>query len=210
MTRILLAAVFGLVALTASAQEATVLRFYIVPKELGAHDTVRPKYVWPVATRYEAADYGLEDVLLVGAELTPTDHTTVAANLDVIAIPANLDSTIGLTALSTVQQKLEGLRIPSEWVTTDHTYRDVLRLTRKVFGLFQRFDGLFQRKFFETGITLDTRINQLTQAQRQALIDAATSLGLDTSPITGPMPIRQAIRILAQQLPSITMMGEVF
>src|SRR5688500_9902726 len=124
-----------LLSTAAFAQEATNVRFYVVPSigsGASSHDARRPKYIadWSIEHPGEnipaaMAPYGLNDVFLVAADVTPVQHTALTANLDVIAIPQNLDAQISLTALSTVQQKLEGLQVPAAWVTTSHTYRDV-------------------------------------------------------------------------------------
>lgn len=213
--RLLTAAVlsFAVFSGIAEAQTDVALRFYIVPK-IGTGvfptDPYRAKYIADLGVAYAAMDYGLDNTFLVGAQVTSAQNTDLAANLDVIAIPQNLDNTIGLTALSTVQAKLEGLHIPADWVTTNHTYRDVIRITGKLFLYMQRFSGQQLHTFFESGITLDTRINELTQAQRNAMNQAALSMGLDTSSITGPMLLRQAFKILADQIPSFRLAGEVF
>jgi hypothetical protein len=217
MKRLMLAAVMVLLAASAGAQEVASVRFYVVPK-IGtgsSKDSFRPKYIHPIENQppigaYGAMDYGLEDTMLVGVNVTPTQHTTLASNLDVIAIPADLDSTIGLTALTTVQSKLEGLHVPAGWVTQANTYRQVVSAVGKLFMFMQRFEAQQLRVFFESGVTLDTRINQLTQAQRTALTDAAISMGLDVSSITGPMLIRQALKILGDQIPSFGLAGETF
>lgn len=191
-------------------------RFYVVPKitinELGM-TYAAPKYINPVdlpGVVFQAMNYGLEDTYLVGAEVTDAQHTALAANLDVIAIPANLDSTVGLTALTTVQNKLEGMWIPADWVTTSHTYRQVVALTRKAFLYMQRFHANQLSKFFVSGVTLDTRVNQLTQAQRNAMENAAISLGLSIASITGSMKLRAALKILFDQIPGGMLFGEAF
>jgi hypothetical protein len=201
--------VLGLVPRRVEAQESTV-RFYIVPKATDANNRTRPKYVFAMGLPYTAMDYGLEDTYLVACEPDAAQHTTLAANIDVIAIPAPIDDAIGLTALTTVQNRLEGMHVPAGWVTQNTTYRQVVGLLGKLFVFMQRFHGLNLRTFFEAGITLDTRINQLTQAQRNALIDAATDLGLETSAISGSTTIRAALKIVADQLPGFTLRGEVF
>lgn len=185
-------------------------RFYIVPKVDNGAGGFDPKYIVEMGLQSGAIDYGLEDTFLIGAEVTTEQHQELASQLDAIAIPANLDSNIGLTALSTVKDKLEGLHVPADWVTTNHTYRQVLRLVGKLFLYMQRFHGRELRKFFESGITLGTRVNQLTQAQRNAMTDAAESLGLSIAGITNTMTLRQALKILADQMPSFTLFGETF
>lgn len=208
MKRLILAAAMLLLAGNASAQ--TTMAFLITPAEIGTHDALRPKYVHTVTNTFEAHQYGIEHVMFAAAPLTPEQRVSIASNIDVIMIPANLDATISAIALSQVKSALEGLQIPAGWVTTANTYRQVCAVVLKFFAFMNRFEGLFQRTFFEAGITLDTRINQLTQAQRDALTLTATSLGLDVSGITGPMLVRQALKLLGDQLPSVTVMGEVF
>jgi hypothetical protein len=211
--RTLLALAFALVAFgsVAEAQEQMALRFYVVPKVvdpgLGANV---PKYIFAMNLPFRAMDYGLEDTFLVGAQVTNTQHTALAANIDVITIPAGLDNQISLTALSQVQARLEGINVPADWVTTNHTYRDVIRITGKLFLYMQRFHAQQLRKFFLSGVTLDTQVKQLTSTQRTAMTDAATSLNLDVSVINGNMTLRQALRLIIQQLPSFELFGETF
>jgi len=208
------ALLFLALATSAEAQDPVALRFYIVPKAgTGAiTDPIRPKYILEVGAinSLSAMNYGLEDTFLLGVVVTNAQHTTLASNLDVIAIPQDIDSAIGLTALQTVKDKLEGLNIPSDWVTVNHTYRQAIGIVGRAFLYMQRFNGRQLRKFFETGIALDTRVNQLTQAQRDAMNDAAVSLGLSTATITGPMTLRQALRIILEQLPSFSLAGQTF
>ena len=169
-----------------------------------------PKYNAALGVPWSGMDYGREDAMLVGVDVTPQQHTALAANLDVIAIPTPLDSTVSAAALSTVRDKIEGMKLPASWVTTANTYRQVVGVVGRVFQLMQRFDGLHARTFFDTGITLNTRINQLTANQRNNLQNAAASLGLDTTFVTGPMTIRTVLRTWAQAMPGFTIMGETF
>lgn len=213
MKRLMLTVAMVMMALTVSAQGVTVVRVYVVPKAgtgIG-HDGLHPKYFREAGVSdWEQLDYGLEDAFLVVADVTPTQHTSLASNLDVIALPQDLTQPIGPTALTTVQQKLEGLHIPAGWVTEGMTYKQILTVVGKGFLFMERFDGINGRTFFEAGITLDTRINQLTQAQRNALVATADSFGLDTSGVTGPMLVRQALKLIWDQLPGFTLHGQQF
>lgn len=202
------------------AQETVALHFYIVPK-IGDGQSIftpfRPKYFRSapfddvtLPPMLGAMDYGKEDAMLVGAQVTSAQHTTIAANLDVTAIPLGLDDTISAAALVTVQAKLEALKIPAGWVTTSHTYRQVIGFVGRIFMLLQRFDGQQAQTFFASGITLDTRVNQLTASQRTAIQNAAASMGLDTSFVTGPMTIRQVFKTWADAMGPFTLAGETF
>lgn len=211
-------AVLVLVGKVAEAQDLA--RFFIVPK-IGDGQTpntaFRPKYFDGLTdangqpVRWQGRDYGMEAVYLVAADVSAAQATTIGSNVDVIAIPQGIDNAISLTALNTVQTRLEQLRIPAGWVTTSHTYRDVLRVVHKVFQLFGRFWVREGKTIFEAGITLDTRMNQLTQAQRNALEQAILSLNVnDTSWIAGSTTLRQVFKGVADRLPTASMMGEQF
>ena len=191
--------------------QSVALRFYIVPKEelsfpAGA---MVPKYIHGLAD-YSAMDYGRDNTYLVGTDVTAAQHTSIAANLDVVAIPAQLDNAIGLVALSTVQNRLESLRVPAGWVNENHTYRDVVRIVGKIFLLMQRFQGIFHINFWETGITLDTRMNQLTANQRTRLQQACETFNADLSNVTNTTTVRQVLKLCADQIPSFTLAGETF
>lgn len=215
----LIAALLLVMSGIAEAQESMAVRFFLVPKVgIGTvPDPFRPKYVnpgdlgagWNLQGRWSAMDYGFEQAFLLKADLTATEATTLSAQTDVLAVPANLDAQVSGAALPTIQSKLEALNLPGNWITTALTYRQALKTVRRVISFMQRYQGLFPAdRVFDAGITLDTRLNQLTQAQRQRLQDVATSLGLDTSGVTTTMTIRQALRQMADQLPDITVGGE--
>lgn len=210
MKRLLLTGTMVLWAVSGFAQEVTPLRYFLVPKTTNAKGDVVPKYVAALQIPYAAMRYGLEDVELVSCAPDAAQLASLTANLDVIALPAVLDDPIGLTAVATVQTKMEGMFIPADWVNQDTTWRQVISAVGRMFLFRQRLDNEQLQRFFQTGITLDTRINQLPANVRTALNNAALSLGLDTSSITGPMLVRQALRILGQQLPGFTLGGEVF
>jgi hypothetical protein len=207
----LLAVVF-LIAASAAAQEVSTMRFYVVPK-IGTGvkgDSFRAKYFFDMGVEFDAMEYGREDTMLVAALLTPTQHTTVAANLDVIAVPSPIDSNISAAALTVIQTRIDGLKIPALHFTTANTYREVVRIVGKACLLMQRYDGMRAKTFFDSGITLATTIAELTAGQRADLQAAAESFGVDTSGVTGGQTIRAVLRNWFAQMPSFQLGGEVF
>lgn len=186
------------------------LRFYFTPKTTDSKGGVRPKYIQTLGADGSWMDYGLEDALLVGLNVTDQQHSDLTLNSDVISIPPDIDSTIGLTALTTVQNKMEGMHIPATWVTTSHTYRQVIAVVGRLFQFMGRFHAVNLITLFESGVTLDTRINQLTQIQRNRLTSTATQFGIDTSGITGTTTIRQALKSVADQMPPFSLEGITF
>ena len=215
--RTLLSSLFLLtLALPSLAQAQDIaLRFYVVPKVQSVcppscPPAFRPKYFPEMGVNFDSMDYGLENTFLVGAMVSSTQHTSVASNIDVISIPQNIDATIGLTALDTVRDRLEGLHVPAAWVTTSHTYRAVISAVGKIFMFAQRYHGLFGQLIFPDSIALDTQINQLSQAAKDRLAQTASSLNLDYSSITNTMTLRQALTILGSQIPPFSLAGQTF
>lgn len=204
-----IALALALVCLGQSVGAQTSVRFYVVPRiGTGATpaDAFRPKYSDPDAlgagynvSPWSALDYGLENVFLFAATVDASEHALLNAQTDVLAIPSPISSTVSALALNTVQTKLEAGNIPADWVTTAFTYQQVLSRVLRIVEFMQRFRGIFGR-LFAGGATLDTRINQLPQNARQALADAAASMGADTSTILGTTLIRAALVIVADQL----------
>lgn len=177
-------------------------RFYIVPKSgdgLTKDTAFRPKYLDAIGG-WAAMDLGLEPTMLVCGEVTNAQHTSINANADVIAVPQNLDTQVGAN-LATVQANLESVNIPADWITSGMTYRDVLRWITRLFVFHQRAARLIG-KFFAAGFTLDSLIGDIPQEKRQQLNSVAQNLGIDTSAITLSTTVRQAFRILADQLPA--------
>lgn len=172
---------------------------------------IRPKYTDPGDLGvgldlfgYTAIDYGLENAFLMRVELSAAQRTALQAMPDALVVPTNIDSNVSGLALTEIQTKLEAVNLPADWVHTGLTYRQVLKGFRRVITFMQRFRGLHGIRLFGGGVTLDTQINQLSQAQRQRLTDAADALGLDYSGVTNTMTLRAALKLMADQLPGVT------
>lgn len=191
---------------------------YLVPKigdGLTPFSAFRPKYTdpdsvqagWNISGRWQAMDYGPENAFLLIADTTNAEHTALSSQVDVLAVP-NFNSQVASLAVSTIQSKLESANLPAEWVNNTLTYRQVIRRVRRIITFMQRYFGIHRESAFAGGLTLDTRINQIPQARRQRLAATAQDLGLDTSGISGTTTIRQALRILADQLPDVVLQGE--
>lgn len=180
------------------------IRFYLVPvigDGLKPTTARRPKYISDggIAGAYQAMDYGDDPVMLVAAEVTAGEHTSIASNADVVSAPADLEATIGAN-LATVQAALESKSIPADWVSSGMTYRTVLRWVARLFLLCARLQGLRAGRLFTAGITLSSTVGDLSVSVRQKLNDGAQSLGLDTSGITLATTIRAALKTLGNQI----------
>lgn len=183
------------------------IRYYLIPIEIVDSDKRGPKYLnWrftenpaPLNVPWSMMDFGLEPVMLIRADVTGGQHTTLSANADVISIPTNIDANITAGALSAVKAALETLNIPAGWVTTSFTYRQVLRMVCGLFQFAQRHHGVHLERLFSGGFDLDTQFSALPLAVRQRLIATADSLEYDTSGLSGSNTIRQILKNVADQ-----------
>lgn len=193
-------------------------RVYLVPKigDGQSPDTAfRPKYTdldslgagWNLNGRWTSLDYGAENLFMLVAQVTAEEHTLLNAQTDVLAVP-DLDNQVSGPAIPVIESKLEAANLPGDWVNTSMTYRQVCKRVRKIVSFMQRYFGEYADSIFAGGLTLDTRINQIPQARRQRMATVAGTLGLDTSGLGGTTTIRQALRILADQIGDATIGGE--
>lgn len=170
-------------------------RFYLMPIILvdGERQVKYP------TSSYRAADYGNEPVALVVADVTPKEHTALAAHADVVAVPANLDTAIG-GSLTQAQSALETFGIPADWLNAGMTWRIAVGGVFRIFQLFQRIQGHRRtQRVLSGGVDLSTQFNSLPFDVRAHLIVMADSLDFDRSGVSGTSTLRQILRSLASQ-----------
>jgi hypothetical protein len=200
------------------AQE-TSLRFYIVPLETvvlvlpapggGTFEMVvtRPKYIGELGASYSSMGYGLDATALVGANLTDAQHAFVSGQGDVVVIQP-LDNAIGGNpVLNQTRNKLEQTGIPADQIVASTTNRQMVGLVGRLCLIRQRLQGRQNKRLFESGVTLNSN---LTPDLLDQLVDVGGSFGLDTSSLNLGVTVRQALLILAGQLPAFSLAGEVF
>jgi hypothetical protein len=196
------------------------IRLYLLPIETGTYlgRSVRgPAYfAFPgdptppalVEARWEMRDYGFEPVALLAADVTPEQHDLLAAQLDVAAIPEDLNRIVGSGALATVQAELETRGLPGDAVTSGTTYRAIVRGILAIFALSQRYGVLTGgERLLPAGIDLDTQLSAMSAENRQALIQACDELGYDRTEITLSSTIRDCLKKIAQQTARTSMLG---
>jgi hypothetical protein len=171
-------------------------RNYRAPKYLGSRN---PPLAGLENIRYNCMDYGMENVCILIAEVTTAQHNLLSAQTDVLSAPQNIDNNLTAGAVTTVKNFLESLHIPANWVTTAHTYRDVLRLVGWLFQFMQRVHGIFQEKLFVAPNTLSTTYSQLSVGMQSALLQAAQSFSFDTTGLQASTTLRVILKNLADQ-----------
>ncbi len=175
-------------------------QLYIMPIT-GAGTQANPRQPKYASTDLSGADwtgmdFGNEPVMIVAT----ATNAALSAESDVLTIPLNLDQNLTADAVTTAETYLENLPLPGDWITTSMTYRQVVRTVCQFFMLWQRCQGLGLARLFTGGVTLSTTFGSLPAATRTLLLNAANSLSLDTSSLTGTSTMRQIFKAVAPQI----------
>ena len=168
----------------------------------GTGDGVAPETAWrpryfqellPPVT-WVAMPYGpaAASLYLVHADLDAATEAILGANTDFFIVPP-LASLLTVGQVTAIQARLEALGVPAHWISTELTWRQVLRGVATICQLAGR-----ARVSIVTA-NLDLRLNQIPVATRTAIQDAAVSLGFSLTGVTGATTVRQALRALATQ-----------
>lgn len=173
------------------------MSFYLVPiAGSGARqDPMVPKYVPALGVGWAMIQFGA--TAIVWADATAAMDASVGANADAIVVPPP-DNTIGAGALTAVQNEVETLNLPAQWVTVGMTYRSVLRVLAGMAQLIQRTSGILGFTPVIAG-NLNKTISQFPANVQSALASAVDSLGLDRSQIIGSTTLRAALLNIGQQ-----------
>lgn len=190
-------------------------RLYIVPV-VGTGASVsnarRPKYfnardgIISSGQSWSALDFGLEPVMVVGANLTLSDDLLIVGQPDVTAFPFDLAPTLTTGEVIAIRTKLETLNVPALWVNTSLTWLFVLRTILGMFTFLQRYAGIYAAQngtpppsLFGGGVTLNTTFGALPALVQAALLEAARSFLIPTTGLTATTTLRVILRNLADQ-----------
>ena len=182
-------------------------RLYLVPISTAVDGTRFPKYFLDKTianSTWAMIDYGIEPWALVCGDLSPTDDATIVGKADAFGLPTDLSPVLTAGQVTAIQNKLEAINLPADWVSTSLTWVQVVRIVCGIMGLLQRYMFYAGATSLFTGsVTLTTTIGALPLNARTNLLNAATDLNLDVSSITGSTTIRQALGIVGQQFAAI-------
>lgn len=180
------------------------IRYYIIPIEtIGS--ARGPKYLtWRFGTgtldvQWSCKDFGATNQMLCAVNADQTDHDVLLAQSDVVKIPQNLDGNVTAGALSTVRAELEALGVPGNWITTSHTYREVVRFVAGLFLFAQRHHEMHNQEIRPAGVDLGDTWGDLSAAWRENLQLTADSFEYDYSGVNASTPLRVILKSLGDQ-----------
>jgi len=177
------------------------IRIYIMPLigDGSRENPRRPKYR-DLADGFGSIRYGEEGIVLCAFRLTQESHDIIKVDPDVMALPEDIDTTMSQNAVDIAQAFLEDNYIPGNWISTNNTFRQVLRVTAGCFLYTQRYVRLAGvEKIFLTGIDLSTIISSIAADKRNIMMQAADSLNINYSTVTGTWTLRQMLKHFADQ-----------
>jgi hypothetical protein len=147
----------------------------------------------------------------VPAEITAAAHQELVDAADAFVLPENLDVQIGVNLL-TVQNALESMELPADWIVATMTYRRVLKLVWATIQLFRRVAGIMNTTvpFIAGAVTLETQFQDIPLAGRTALLQVRDEEGIDDSELSSTSTLRQIIKTYADQTPVRPFRGEIF
>jgi len=183
------------------------LNLYVMPiigTRATRQDSRRPKYASTITAAgfgYAMYDYGDEPTCLAGVvDITPALDPALSANADVVAVPQNLDLTVGaVNTRNTLRTHLEANEIPGTWVQTSTTYRQIVQVVGACCQFAQRYQGLGAGPWFSGTVNVSSTFSALTQSQQNGTIATAQSFGFTTAVIAGPATIRDVLKDMADQ-----------
>ena len=186
------------------------LHFYIVPKVGGITTPAFPRYFEPGDGRSGSwISYGVAD-FLVASDVSDADHATLSGFSDVIAIPPLGDLVATNPTLNFIRNELRARSMPGNWVTVNHSFRQVVGTVGRCAFVLQRMFGASGRKLFGSGNVLDDLLTPELVTDFVATGQSFTNPPVNTSGITTSITIEQAILLIANQRPVFALAGETF
>ena len=171
--------------------------FYLVPAVQSPFGVRYAKYFCYIgvpqpciSVSHGQADYGSLNIFLVAVDgISQADHDALVGHSDVYAFPDNIDTAI---TDPNIDAFFESWNIPTDWLTPSSTYRDLMRSTMGMFQFNQRFTADCGHSLFDETVTLDTKWNSLSTADKNCFNSVSASYGLPS--IQGNPSLRTVVK----------------
>lgn len=173
-------------------------RIYIMPTTGGGSpaNPRRPAYLDGISRG--ALYYGASNICLTLAEVTTTQHSLIIQNPDILAAPEDIDTNLKAGAVIAVQNFLDSIGVPSQWVNMSLTYRKVIRKVGHFFYFAGRYSKISGRvKLVPDGFDLSTPWGALSEKVRSDIRTTSDSLGINYSSIKATDTAGNILKFLA-------------
>lgn len=176
------------------------IHLYIMPVATGPYgpwQSVRYAAYAPAGVRWSMMDYGWEPLCICAADVDSTQDAAITAHADVIALPDDLDTTIG-AALTVARSRLRAMNIPAGWLTAGTTYREAVRVVAAVCQLMQRLKKYENVRLFAS-VDLSMLWQDVPATWRERLRNVVEAAGYSTDGLTAASSIEDILQSLCEQ-----------
>ena len=122
--------------------------------------------------------FGFEDLCLFSAEVTTEEHDALVANVDVRAIPIDIDAQAGVAGANAAEAYLESYKLPGDWIQPTMTWRTILRYVARIMKALEFFEAFAPRTKILAALQLTNTVGDLSQDNQDKLAQAAAIVGI--------------------------------
>ncbi len=149
-----------------------------------------------VATR----TFGRDPFYFAVGYLTEAEKDSIDLIPGIQAFPENIDNNIPAAQVSNIKSKLDSKDIPSHFVSTAVTWRNLLRFLAQYTQIGQRFYSQAKRKMISGNIAMNTEWQDLPQGAKDKLLNVATSFNMTKEGFTASSTVGQILKGLVDQM----------
>lgn len=161
----------------------------------------------PNRTDWDWVHYGLSPWALAAVDGPDTVMTALGAKADVEMLPADLSGGVpNVATRDRVRGVLETAGLPGNWVQTGTVWRTIVRVTYGVIVFSKRVDAIRQRTQpgapalgSQMAANMGVQWQNIPQATRDAVTQAAAELGVDTTGVLPTTTVREVLRLFGVQ-----------
>lgn len=146
--------------------------------------------------------YGAEPAGLVAMDVTNAQHNAIKGFNDVQPIPTTFDTNLTTSAISAAETVFDFLFIPTGWLNTSRTYRDVVRYLAGMFSFNARFYSATDSNFVERASrNMEKTWAALPQDVRDDIVATMASMipPLSSDGLNGASTVRDILKTMGQQ-----------
>lgn len=157
-----------------------------------------------LAVDWSMRDYGGigETTMIVAAEVDTVQHTYLAGQADVYALPENIDVTPSPQELNAFEARLEAAYIAADWLSPSQTWREALRTVLGMFSTAGKYAVLVGNSILDDVTNLNTQYRNMPQTTQDALAQIATNMNYPWSEIRDNWTARRLLKWFSDQWPN--------
>ncbi len=144
--------------------------------------------------------FGRDPFYFAVGYLTQAEKDSISLIPGVDSFPKNINPNIPAGQITTIKNRFDELDIPSHFVTTSITWRQLLRFLVQYTQIGQRFYSQNQQKMISGNIAMQTLWGNLPPGAKNKLLNVATSFNMTKEGFTTNSTVGQILKGLVDQV----------